>query len=157
MVSLSSLNLIGQTVFKLEYRNKKCGRADRQTDVRHINLIGGLVACNPPNEISLMLHMLYFLSYVKHFIETLYVIINQLQYKNQDVHSYGSRINHVSLNFETFRNSIVVINKKYRNIKSVTYNVLNMLKQVFYKLHNIWHSIQQSISNTFLCKYALVF
>ena len=44
--SLSSLNSIGQTIFELESGNEKCGQTD--TDVGHINLIGGLVTCNPP-------------------------------------------------------------------------------------------------------------
>ena len=39
-MSLSSLNLIGQSVFELESRNEN---VDGQTDVGHINLIGGLV------------------------------------------------------------------------------------------------------------------
>ena len=42
----------GQTVLKLESGNEKCGRTDRQTDgqtdVGHINQIGGLVTRNPP-------------------------------------------------------------------------------------------------------------
>ena len=39
------LNLIGQSVFELESGNEN---VDRQTDVGHINLIGGLVPRNPP-------------------------------------------------------------------------------------------------------------
>ena len=42
-----SLNSIGQSVFELESRNE---HVDGQTDVGHINLIGGLVTRNPPNE-----------------------------------------------------------------------------------------------------------
>ena len=41
-MSLSSLNSIGQTVFKSESGNEKCGR----TDVGHNNLIGGLRVTN---------------------------------------------------------------------------------------------------------------
>ena len=43
-MSLSSLNSIGQSVFELESGNEN---VDGQTD-GHINLIGGLVTCNPP-------------------------------------------------------------------------------------------------------------
>ena len=43
------LNSIGQTVFELESGNEN---VDRQTDVRHINLIGGLVTCNPPKNVE---------------------------------------------------------------------------------------------------------
>ena len=39
----------GKTVFELESGNEKCGRTDGQTDVGHINLIGGLVTRNLPN------------------------------------------------------------------------------------------------------------
>ena len=45
---MSSLNSIAQTVFELESGNEKCGWTDGQTDVGHINLIGGLVTRNPP-------------------------------------------------------------------------------------------------------------
>ena len=45
---MSSLKLIGETVFKLESRNHT--RTDGQTDVGHINLIGGLVTHNPPKK-----------------------------------------------------------------------------------------------------------
>ena len=44
-MSLSSLNLIGQSLFELQSRNEN---VDEQTDVGHINLIGGLVTHNPP-------------------------------------------------------------------------------------------------------------
>ena len=52
---MSSLKLIGQTVFKLESRNhtRRDGQMDRWMDVGHINLIGGLVTCNPPNKTTL--------------------------------------------------------------------------------------------------------
>ena len=46
---MSSLKLIGQTVFKLESGNHT--RTDGQTDVGHINLIGGLVTRNPPKNV----------------------------------------------------------------------------------------------------------
>ena len=36
--------------FRVRVRKQKCGRTDRQTDVRHINLIGGLVTRNPPKK-----------------------------------------------------------------------------------------------------------
>ena len=39
------MNSIGQTVFELESGNEN---VDGQTDVRHINLIGGLVTRNQP-------------------------------------------------------------------------------------------------------------
>ena len=42
--------------FKLESGNEKCGRTDRQTDVGHINLIGGLVTRNPPKKDVLCFH-----------------------------------------------------------------------------------------------------
>ena len=41
------MNLIGQSVFELESGNKT---VDGQKDIRHINLIGGLVTESPPNE-----------------------------------------------------------------------------------------------------------
>ena len=44
-MSLSSLNSMEQSVFELESGNEN---VDGQTDVGHINLIGGLVTCNPP-------------------------------------------------------------------------------------------------------------
>ena len=44
------LNSIGQTVFVLESGNEKCEQTDRQRDVGHINLIGGLVTRNPPKK-----------------------------------------------------------------------------------------------------------
>ena len=38
--------------FRVRVQKRKCGQTDRQThrqtDVGHINLIGGLVTCNPP-------------------------------------------------------------------------------------------------------------
>ena len=34
--------------FLVRVWKRKCGRTDRQTDVGHINLIGGLVTCNLP-------------------------------------------------------------------------------------------------------------
>ena len=41
-MSLSSLNSIEQSVFELESGNQNVdGQTDRQTDVGHINLIGG--------------------------------------------------------------------------------------------------------------------
>ena len=43
-MSLSSLNSIEQTVFQLDSGNEN---VDGQTDVGHINLIGGLVTRNP--------------------------------------------------------------------------------------------------------------
>ena len=50
-MSLSSLNLIGQSVFELESGNENVdGQTDGQTDVRHVNLIGGLVTRNPPKK-----------------------------------------------------------------------------------------------------------
>ena len=36
--------------FRVRVQKRKCGRTDRQTDARHINLIGGLVTRNPPNK-----------------------------------------------------------------------------------------------------------
>ena len=43
--------LIGQSVFELESGNKNVDeQTDRQRDVGHINLIGGLVTRNPPNK-----------------------------------------------------------------------------------------------------------
>ena len=44
-MSLSRLNSIGQSVFELESGNEN---VDGQTDIGHINLIGGLVTRNPP-------------------------------------------------------------------------------------------------------------
>ena len=50
-MSLSSLNLIGQSIFELESGNENVdGQTDGQTDVGHINLIGGLVTRNPPKK-----------------------------------------------------------------------------------------------------------
>ena len=49
-MSLSSLNSIGQSVFEVESGNEN---VDGQKDIGHINVIGGLVPCNPPkNRIS---------------------------------------------------------------------------------------------------------
>ena len=43
-------------VFELESGNENVdGQTDRQTDVGHINLIGGLVTRNPPNKGNLSL------------------------------------------------------------------------------------------------------
>ena len=36
-MSLSSLNLIGQTIFELESGDEKCGWIDRQTDKKRTN------------------------------------------------------------------------------------------------------------------------
>ena len=48
-MSLLSLNSIGQSIFELESGNENVdGQTDIQTDVGHINLIGGLVTRNPP-------------------------------------------------------------------------------------------------------------
>ena len=44
-MSRSSLSSTGPSVFELESGNEN---VDGQTDVGHINLIGGLVTCNPP-------------------------------------------------------------------------------------------------------------
>ena len=49
------MNLIGETVLKLESGNEKCGLTDGQTDVGHINLIGGLVTRNPPKNFKLFI------------------------------------------------------------------------------------------------------
>ena len=50
-MSLSSLNSTGQSVFELESGNENVdGQTDGQTDVGHINLIGGLVTRNLPNK-----------------------------------------------------------------------------------------------------------
>ena len=59
-MSLSSLNSIGQTVFELESGDEN---VDGQTDVRHINLIGGLVTRNPPKYVNFIaLCMLLYLT-----------------------------------------------------------------------------------------------
>ena len=47
-MSLSSLIRLDKSVFEFESRNKN---VDGETDVGHINLIGGLVTRNPPNKI----------------------------------------------------------------------------------------------------------
>ena len=45
--------------YPVTVRKQKCGRTDRQTDIRNINLIGGLVTRNPPKNIKhLMFHVL---------------------------------------------------------------------------------------------------
>ena len=36
--------------FRVRVRKRKCRWTDGQTDVKHINLIGGLVTCNPPKK-----------------------------------------------------------------------------------------------------------
>ena len=43
----TSMNCIGQSVFELQSRNE---HVDRQMDIGHINLIGGLVTPNPPKK-----------------------------------------------------------------------------------------------------------
>ena len=51
--ALISFKSIGGSVFKLESGNQNVyGRTDRQTDVGHINLIGGLHATYPINQES---------------------------------------------------------------------------------------------------------
>ena len=44
-ISLPNFNSIGQSIFELESKNRN---VDGQTNVVHINLIDGLVTCNPP-------------------------------------------------------------------------------------------------------------
>ena len=45
--------------FQVRVQKQKYGQTDGQTDVGHINLIGGLVTRNPPNKI---LYIQYFSS-----------------------------------------------------------------------------------------------
>ena len=50
-ISLSSLNSIGQRIFELQSGKQN---VDGQMDNGHINLIGGLVTCNPPKNGSVL-------------------------------------------------------------------------------------------------------